>query len=168
MTPSEMEGRTTEELYPQHAEQYYTDDLEVIESGKAKLGIVEQMIDGAGRKRWIRTDKIPVCRADGTVSGLVVFAVDVTQDKNKQAQLIQDRRQLQTKIEQRTQSLRETESRLATLSRVAPGVLYQFVLAKDGTQTFPYMADSAYALFGYDAQEFLNDVTIGFSSLASG
>ncbi len=58
--------------------------------------------------------------ADGTVSGLVVFSVDVTQDKNKQAQLIQDRRQLQTKIEQRTQSLRESESKLATLSRMAP------------------------------------------------
>jgi len=75
---SQMEGRSTYELYPDEAEGYYQDDLEVIRSGRPKLGIVEQVAGPGGGKHWVRTDKIPYRNADGEVVGVIVFAVDLT------------------------------------------------------------------------------------------
>ena len=42
---AEIEGRSTYELYPEEAEKYHRDDMEVIASGQPKLGIVE-LYDG--------------------------------------------------------------------------------------------------------------------------
>jgi len=80
--PAEMlEGRSTYELYPEEAASYHTDDLEVIHSGRPKLGIVEQLATASGEKHWVRTDKIPYYAADGRIVGVVVFAVDITLQK---------------------------------------------------------------------------------------
>jgi len=164
LSVDKMEGRLTSEFYPDEAARYYESDLEVIRSGKPKVGIIEQVVTASGQKRWVRTDKIPVMRKDGTVTGIVVFAVDVTQDKLKQSELIQDRRQLQSKIEERTQSLRNTESRLATLSRMAPGVLYQFLLTVDGVQSFPFVSESALAILEYDPADIQADAMVALGS----
>ncbi|HEY9715894.1 MAG TPA: PAS domain-containing protein, partial [Trichormus sp.] len=164
LTVDDMEDIATETLYPDEAAKYYESDLEVIRSGKPKVGIIEQVESGGGQKRWVRTDKIPVMRQDGTVTGIVVFAVDVTQDKLKQSELLQDRRQLQSKIEERTQSLRNTESRLATLSRMAPGVLYQFLLTKEGVQSFPFVSESARAILEYEPADIQNDAMVALGS----
>jgi len=77
-----IEGRSTYDLYPEEAAAYYADDLEVIRSGSPKTGIIEQLTTAAGEKRWVRTDKIPYRAADGTVVGVVVFAVDITAQKS--------------------------------------------------------------------------------------
>ena len=57
---SEIEGKSTNELFPDFAEKYYKDDLEVINSGKPKLGIVEPMTTATGEHLWVQTDKIPL------------------------------------------------------------------------------------------------------------
>src|SRR5262249_62249032 len=59
LSVDQLEGRSTYDLYPDEAVQYHQDDLEVIRSGKPKLGIVEIMTTASGEKRWVRTDKIP-------------------------------------------------------------------------------------------------------------
>ncbi|HEV7517643.1 MAG TPA: PAS domain-containing protein [Thermoanaerobaculia bacterium] len=74
---SQMEGRSTYELYPDEAESYYQDDLEVIRSGQPKLGIFEPIAGPGGEKHWVRTDKIPYRNADGEVIGVIVFAVNL-------------------------------------------------------------------------------------------
>jgi len=76
-----LEGRSTYDLYPDEAAAYHADDLEVIRSGQAKLAIVEQLATANGQKHWVRTDKIPYRDRDGRVVGVVVFAVDITQQK---------------------------------------------------------------------------------------
>jgi PAS domain S-box-containing protein len=78
LDPSQLEGRSTYELYPDEAESYYQDDLQVIRSGRPKLGIVEPVVGPGGEKRWVRTDKIPYRNALGEVVGVIVFAVDLT------------------------------------------------------------------------------------------
>lgn len=40
-TPEQIEGQSTYDLYPDEAEQYYRDDLEVLRLGQPKLGIEE-------------------------------------------------------------------------------------------------------------------------------
>src|SRR5439155_3351451 len=44
----QIEGRLTREFYPREADKYYSDDLDVIESGQPKLGIIERVRTGGG------------------------------------------------------------------------------------------------------------------------
>jgi len=80
-TVSEIEGRSTEELYPQEAEKYHRDDLDVILSGRPKLGIVEPYQTGSGEKYWVQTDKVPYPDTNGNIRGVLVFAQDITERK---------------------------------------------------------------------------------------
>jgi two-component system CheB/CheR fusion protein len=85
--PGEIEGKSAYEIFPDEAEHYYRDDLEVINSGQPKLGIVEEMGTARGEKRWVRTDKIP-CRGDGgDITGVLLFTVDITERKRAEEEL---------------------------------------------------------------------------------
>jgi len=78
---SELEGKSMFEVYPDDAAKYYADDLEVINSGEPKLGIIETIRNREGKKLWIQTDKVPVCDQDRKVVGIVVMAQDITEHK---------------------------------------------------------------------------------------
>jgi PAS domain S-box-containing protein len=78
LTPADLEGRSTYELYPEHAAKYHRDDLEVIASGKPKLDIVEPYEVAPGDVRWVRTDKTPYRDAKGDIVGVVASVTDVT------------------------------------------------------------------------------------------
>src|SRR4029453_12214634 len=86
-TPEEMAGVSTYDLYPEQADDYYADDLEVINSGRSKRGIVETIVMASGEKRWLRTDKIPYRDAEGNIRGVIVCAVDITDHKLAEAAL---------------------------------------------------------------------------------
>jgi PAS domain S-box-containing protein len=74
-----IEGRFTEEFFPEDASKYHRDDLEVIATGRPKLGIIEDYQGTLAGKRWVRTDKIPYRDTQGNITGVVVFAVDITE-----------------------------------------------------------------------------------------
>lgn len=78
LTVEQMEGKSTRDLFPEQADKLYADDLEVLASGKPKLGILGQMLDAKGRKRWTQTDKIPHFDPRGKTVGVIVFSVDIT------------------------------------------------------------------------------------------
>ena len=78
-TADEIEGKSVFDFFPQEqAEAYHKDDLEVIESGVPKMGIIEPMETPEGA-RWLRTDKIPYRDAEGNIVGIIGFAVDITE-----------------------------------------------------------------------------------------
>ncbi len=77
----EIEGKSAYDLFPDMADTYYRDDLEVIETKKPKLGIIEQMpVKGRGI-RWVETNKVPLCDPGGNVTGILLFASDITERK---------------------------------------------------------------------------------------
>ncbi len=56
----DIEGKPVEELFPEaDSDHYFDDDLEVINSGKPKLNIIEEMQITSGERRYVRTDKVP-------------------------------------------------------------------------------------------------------------
>lgn len=81
MTVDQIEGKSCSDLFPDNAEQYYQDDLEVINSRKPKLGIVEPMTTASGEHLWVQTDKIPLINGQGNVTGVLLFVVDITKRK---------------------------------------------------------------------------------------
>lgn len=99
LTVEEIEGKSTYDLYPEEAEKYYQDDLEVIRSGKPKLGIIETFPLKSGEKRWVQTDKIPYRDEKGNIAGVIVFAQDITAHKSVENQLESSLSLLQATLE---------------------------------------------------------------------
>jgi PAS domain S-box-containing protein len=104
-TPAELAGASTYDLYPDQAEHYYRDDVEVITSGLPKRGIIETVRNASGESRWVRTDKIPYRDMDGQISGVIVFAVDITELKRAEAALERTRDELEERVRERTAEL---------------------------------------------------------------
>jgi len=102
---NQLEGKSLFDLYPkEYADAYWRDDLEVIESRKAKRGIQEKMKTPKGIKT-VQTDKIPYFDEQGNVNGIIGFSVDVSN------------------LKQTEEALRRTAARLQLLSNCASRLL---------------------------------------------
>ncbi|HEU4684049.1 MAG TPA: PAS domain S-box protein [Nitrospira sp.] len=130
---ADIEGQSAYDLYPDEAEQYHRDDLEVIRSGRPKLGIVEMYCNGAGEKRWVQTDKVPYRDADGTILGVLVIAQDITERKRTEDALRASEERLRTIIE-------SSPNGIAMVSEEGMIVLVNHALA---------------SLFGYERDELI-------------
>lgn len=86
--PEKMNGKQSSDFFdPELCRKYHRDDLEVMNSNKAKLGIVEQVNNGDGDFRWMKTDKIPYAESDGSISGVVLCSFDITEQIENQKKL---------------------------------------------------------------------------------
>ena len=104
-TVADLEGRSTYDIYPEEAAEYHRDDLEVIRSGRPKLGILERLTIGSGEQRWIQTDKVPYRDQHGEIIGVIVFSVDVTERVEAETALREARDGLERRVEERTHEL---------------------------------------------------------------
>lgn len=95
----EMQGHASGEIYPEEADKYYQDDLEVIRSGRPKRGIIEPLRTATGSIRWVQTDKVPYQDESGRTLGVVVFAIDVTERRQAEAALAESTRELERQAE---------------------------------------------------------------------
>lgn len=116
--PADFEGRPCRDIYPDEADRYFADDLEVIRAGRPKLGIIEPIEGRDGIKLWIRTDKVPYRDSAGNIVGIVVMAQDITERKVAEERL----RLLSSALEQCKDSVVITDARLRK-----PGPRIQFV-----------------------------------------
>jgi len=85
--PADMVGRTNLDFYPPaQAEAYRTDDLEVITTGRSKLGIEESLLLATGETIWAETNKVPLRNNSGEIIGVLgtyrhVTAIHRAQDE---------------------------------------------------------------------------------------
>lgn len=153
--PEDLNGKSCWELYPDEADQYYQDDLSVINSGKPRIGILEQVVARGGEKIWVQTDKIPCFDDNGKVVGIICFVIDVTDNKLKHDELNLARAVAEL-------SLKETEARLDTVTRHMPGLIYQFKIHADGQRSFPYMSESCRGMTEYGPDELQANPELAF------
>lgn len=109
-TVEELKGSSAYEQFPDEAEGYYQDDLEVIKSGKPKLGIIERLSE-SDKKLWISTDKYPIFDADKMVTGVLVIATDIS--KLKELELKTFQAQIQLARVERLNTLGQLSSSIA-------------------------------------------------------
>jgi PAS domain S-box-containing protein len=86
VSEEEILGRPLSDIFPNQSEQYLKDDLQVIESGRPLLGIIEQLETPQG-VRWLQTDKLPYVDAGGEVVGVIGFSVDISEIRKYAADL---------------------------------------------------------------------------------
>src|SRR5215510_7480810 len=87
-TVAELEGKSCWDLYPEEgAARYYADDLEVIRTGTPKRHCVVPHATASGTLRWVEVDKLPCRDRDGTISGVLVVAMDITERKRAEEAL---------------------------------------------------------------------------------
>lgn len=110
----QLEGKSCHDLFPGEAEKYYQDDLEVIRSGKPKMGIIERLVSKKGGYLWIQTDKIPYFDDKGEMQGILLFVTDITALK-------QNEQRLQHTVEQLMHS-----DKLAALGKLIASIAHEF------------------------------------------
>jgi PAS domain S-box-containing protein len=88
-SPSEIVGKTDYDLSwgAIEGDAYRTDDRLTIESGTAKLGIIETQTSIDGSSRWVETNKIPLRNVNGDTIGVLGTYQDITDRKQTEAQL---------------------------------------------------------------------------------
>ncbi|MEO1135325.1 MAG: PAS domain S-box protein [Pseudomonadota bacterium] len=87
LTVVDAEGADTYELFPEMAKKYHDDDLEVIESGAPKYGIVEEYTPKDGPGGWVSTDKVPYIDPKTGERFVFVASTDITELKEAQEEL---------------------------------------------------------------------------------
>lgn len=101
----EVLGKSEKDIFPKQAESFQKDNNEIIKSGEPKHDILEQLVTPEG-KRWILMDKIPYHDLDGNIIGIITFALDITDRKVLEEQLIHS-------------------EKLATVGRLVAGVAHE-------------------------------------------
>ena len=84
----ELEGTSCYDMLPEEqARKIHMDDLEVIDTARPKINILEPLTKKDGIIRWFRTNKIPLTNDKGDIIGIIGFATDVTDDMEIQKEL---------------------------------------------------------------------------------
>ncbi len=126
----DIEGKDCRELWPDQADDYWKDDKQVISTGRPKRNIIEKLETSRGT-RWIKTDKVPYRNADGTIIGVIGFALDITELKEAEV------------------ALKESEERFRAISESAQDAIV--MINEKGMVSFWNRA--AETVFGYSKQE---------------
>ncbi|MES9830559.1 MAG: diguanylate cyclase [Candidatus Thiodiazotropha sp.] len=82
MPQDEIIGKTVFDLFPAElAELYHADNVQIMESGQAKLGIIEPGPYPEGGMGWFQTDRVPYFDYNGNVAGITIMVTDITKIK---------------------------------------------------------------------------------------
>jgi PAS domain S-box-containing protein len=81
MNVKDVVGKNYYELFSDNADEAREKDLSVIQTGEPIYNQVRKFTTTSGQKRWVRADRIPYHDDDGKISGVIVFAQDITDRK---------------------------------------------------------------------------------------
>lgn len=149
-TPEDIVGKTDYDLpwTDSETEAYRTDDRHVMDSGTAKLGIIETQFTANGEQIWLETHKLPLHNLEGEVIGVLGTYQEITARIQAQQELQQLNEELEAKVEERTKALDMTQ---AAVNLAADTV---FLIRPDGQ--FHYVNDTACSQLGYSREELLS------------
>ncbi len=81
--PDGLIGKTDYQFFPNElANEYYTDEQRLMDTGQSVLAKEERTQDAQGRERWLLTSKVPLRDSSGNIVGVVGTGQDITQRKH--------------------------------------------------------------------------------------
>ena len=88
-TPQDLIGKTDRDYYPpEMAEKFFSDEREIIRTGKPLLNIEEQIRASSGETKWLLTSKVPTYDKSGRITGIVGVGRDITERRQAEEALV--------------------------------------------------------------------------------
>jgi PAS domain S-box-containing protein len=94
------------------ADKFRKDDLAVINSGKPEYGIIEKYVVPSGEQRWALTNKIPYHDEEGNVIGVVVFVMDINEQKRTEETLLKTHNDMEICLNELTSNMISVNKKL--------------------------------------------------------
>ncbi len=115
---AEVIGKTDYELpwTKEESDAYRADDRQVMESGQAKLGIIEIQRRADGSVIWLETNKIPLRNIKGEIVGILGTSQDITERRQAETLLRETNQQLALANEELQRVTRYKDEFLANMS----------------------------------------------------
>ncbi|NEQ51496.1 MAG: PAS domain-containing protein [Leptolyngbya sp. SIO3F4] len=115
--PDNIVGKTDYDLAwrREEADFFRACDRRVMTENRAELGIIEPQQQGDGKQAWLETNKAPLHNVNGQVIGILGTYQDITEIKQAKEQLETYNRALESKVEERTQEIRNKNTQLELL-----------------------------------------------------
>ncbi|MBC7703700.1 MAG: PAS domain S-box protein [Rhodoferax sp.] len=117
-TVEEMIGKNDADVTPstQTIARYLKNDLEVMDTMREIFIAEEKIIDAQGKVRWLQAVKRPVVANNGIADRVLGVAVDITERKQAQEEIIQLNAELEQRVQQRTAQLEALNAELEAFS----------------------------------------------------
>ena len=89
MHPKELIGKGENDLKcDENINSYSNEDKQILVSGVPKINVVNSYTDIYGKKRWLKTSKVPLTNVEGKVIGIIGTYEDITDIKKWEEELI--------------------------------------------------------------------------------
>jgi two-component system autoinducer 2 sensor kinase/phosphatase LuxQ len=111
-SPNEIIGITDFDIFPKQAELYRSDDANTMDTLEHLICSEEPQTHANGNTIWLRTSKRPIISDENKVVGLVGTYDDITQLKDIQHELIQAKKSLEKRVNERTKELFQSNEKL--------------------------------------------------------
>ncbi len=95
MNVRELAGKNYYALFPDGADRARQQDIEVMETGHPIRRQMRSYTSRAGQRRWAMVDRLPLRDDNGQVTGVIVFAVDITDQKRAEEELLNAKSQIE-------------------------------------------------------------------------
>ena len=147
--PENIAGKTDYDLpwKREEADFFRECDKRVMDNDVPEVNIIESQPQADGSQFWLDTNKIPLHDVEGNAIGILGTYENITERKQTEDALQKLNEELETRVEQRTAALRQTEARFKKLADNIPGMIYEFCLHPDGTMSFPYVSSGCLEIF---------------------
>ncbi|WP_227789155.1 MULTISPECIES: PAS domain S-box protein [unclassified Nodularia (in: cyanobacteria)] len=123
-----------------------------------------RLVKPNGEILWWRGDSTPMQNEQQEVIFCGVL-MDITEIKQKGAELKKLNEELEARVEERTAALRQAEERWQRLADNVPGMLYEFSLDLDGTMSFPFVSSGCREILELEPEEVQKDATLVFKNI---
>ena len=147
LSVKELRNVPTKDVFPIDYEKYYQDDLEVIQTKKEKLGILEN-ITIPNKIKIVETNKIPIFDKNGNVKNIVAFLIDVTEtlalkkDNQKKETLLYQQSKMATMGEMIANIAHQWKQPLSTITVAATGTKLQKEMNSLSDESLIYALES--------------------------
>ncbi|HEY9815125.1 MAG TPA: PAS domain-containing protein, partial [Candidatus Obscuribacterales bacterium] len=115
--------------------------------------------------RWLADIGEVVYDPNGVPIGMIGIQIDVTESKQIQLDLQQLNQDLESRVEQRTAALLQSEARFQRLAANMPGVIYQYRLSPNGSDAFTYVSPGCQDLYGFPAKDLEQDSSLAWHAV---
>jgi len=114
-SPDKLTGKRDRDYYPpEQADNSRSDEVSVIATGQAVIDKEECLSDLSGRKKWMRTTKLPLKNLAGEIIGIVGIGHDITRQRESE----EERQRLENHLHH--------AQRMETIGTLAAGIAHDF------------------------------------------